>query len=88
VSDISETLREQQGRHQVAQKENRNSEPYGVLYAHNRSTPLTISEASAKNAMMRITKPRSDIFVALQSSGGLFRHPVSLYPACNLKQVF
>jgi hypothetical protein len=71
VSDISETLRKQKGRHKVAKQEDGDRQSRGVLYAHSRSTPLTISEASAKNAAVRITKRRSDIFVALQSSGGL-----------------
>ena len=69
VSDISETLREQKGRHEVAEEEDGDGEPGGVLDAHSRSTPLRMSEASAKNAPVSITKTRSDI--ALQSSGGL-----------------
>src|SRR5664280_193321 len=88
VSDISETLREQKGRHQVAQKEDGHCQTRCVLYAHSRSTPLTISDKSAKNAMMRIRKPRSDIFVALQTSGGLLSAPGESLPARNLKQGF
>jgi hypothetical protein len=69
VSDISETLREQKGRYQVAEEENGDDKPHGVLDAHSRSTPLTMSDASAKNAKVRITNTRSDIH-GLQSSGG------------------
>jgi hypothetical protein len=61
VSDISETLREQKGRHQVAEQEDGDEKSRGVLDAHSRSTPLTMSEASAKNATVRITNTRSDI---------------------------
>jgi hypothetical protein len=86
VSDISETLREQKGRHEVAEEEDGDDKPRGVLDAHSRSTPLTISEASAKNATVRITNTRSDMH-GLQSSGGPFvGHPVSLYPACDVRQ--
>jgi hypothetical protein len=70
VSDISETLGEQQGYHEIAEQENREREPHGVLHVHNRSTPLTINDASAKNAPVRITNTRSDMH-GLQSSGGL-----------------
>jgi hypothetical protein len=70
VSDISETLREQKGRHEVAEEEDGDGEPGGVLDAHSRSTPLRMSEASAKNAPVRMTNTRSDMH-GLQSSGGL-----------------
>jgi hypothetical protein len=65
VSDISETLREQKGRHEVAEEEDGDDQPRGVLDAHSRSTPLTMSEARAKNAPVRITNTRSDIAVLL-----------------------
>jgi hypothetical protein len=61
VSDISETLREQKGRHEVAEKEDGDDQPRGVLDAHSRSTPFTMSATSAKNAPVRITNTRSDI---------------------------
>jgi hypothetical protein len=70
VSDISETLREQKGRHKVAKKKDGHGKPRGVLDAHSRSTPLRMSEASAKNAAVRMTNTRSDMH-GLQSSGGL-----------------
>jgi hypothetical protein len=66
VSDISETLREQKSHHEVAEEEHGEGEPGGVLDAHGRSTPLTMSVRSAKNAPERIRKTRSDI--ALQTS--------------------
>jgi hypothetical protein len=69
VSDISETLGEEQGRHEVAEEQDRDGEPGGVLGAHSRSTPLTMRARSEKNAPVRITKARSGI-VALQISGG------------------
>jgi len=78
VSDISETLREQKGRHKVAEEEDGDDKPRCVLYAHSRSTPLMISEASAKNAPVRITNTRSDMR-GLQSSGGHFDHTMSLH---------
>jgi hypothetical protein len=61
VSDISETLREKKGYHEVAEQEDRQGEPGDVLDAHSRSTPFTISVASAKNAPVMITKTRSVI---------------------------
>jgi hypothetical protein len=61
VSDISETLREQKGNHEVADEQDGEGEPGDVLDAQSRSTPLTISAVSAKNAPVRITKTRSDI---------------------------
>jgi hypothetical protein len=70
VSDISETLREEKSRHEVAEKKNGHDKPRGILDAHSRSTPLRMSEASAKNAPVRITNTRSDMH-GLQSSGGL-----------------
>jgi hypothetical protein len=71
VSDISETLREQKGRHEVAEEQDGDGESRGVLDAHSRSTPLRMRAVSAKNAPVRITNTRSDIFVELQSSSGL-----------------
>ena len=59
MSDISETLREQEGYPQVAEEEDGNDQADGVLHAHKRSTPFTISADKAKNAMVRITKTRS-----------------------------
>jgi hypothetical protein len=61
VSDISESLGEQQGGDEVAEEENRDGEPGGVFDAHSRSTPRTISVISAKDATVRITNTRSDI---------------------------
>jgi hypothetical protein len=61
VSDISESLREEKGHDEVAEEEDGEGETCGVLDAHSRSTPLTISPAMAKNAAVRITNTRSDM---------------------------
>jgi hypothetical protein len=63
VSDISESLGVQQGGDEVAEEEDSDGEPRGVLDAHSRSTPLTIIVISAKDATVRITNTRSDIAV-------------------------
>jgi hypothetical protein len=61
VSDISETLREQQGHHEVAEQERGEDESRVVLERHSRSTPLRISAMAAKNATVTITNTRSAI---------------------------
>jgi hypothetical protein len=86
VSDISETLREQQGRHKVAQEKDRDGQPGCVLDAHSRSTPFTISARSAKNAPVRITKRRSDTGLTPVVRWSFVGHPASLYPAGDEEQ--
>jgi hypothetical protein len=56
---MSETLREQQGDHEIADEEDRQAKPDDVGSAHSRSTPLTINAATAKNTTVKITKTRS-----------------------------
>ena len=79
VSDISETLREQQGHSEVAEQEDGDDQSDGVLHAHSRSTPFTISADMAKNATVSITKTRS-CMVGLQSSGDRWGHLTSVCP--------
>ena len=59
VSDISESLREQERYEEVAEKQDADGEPGDDLDAHSRSTPLTISAVSAKKATARATNSRS-----------------------------
>jgi hypothetical protein len=55
----SETLREQQGDHEVAEDEERHDEGYGVLGAHSRSTALRTSAATMKKRPLNARKARS-----------------------------
>jgi hypothetical protein len=59
VSDISETLREEQCHPEIAEQEDGYDQADGVLHAHSRSTPFRISAARAKNATVSITNRRS-----------------------------
>ena len=59
MSDISESLREEQGRDEVADQQNGEDEAGDVLDAHSRSTPFTISAAKAKKATVRTTNTTS-----------------------------
>jgi hypothetical protein len=61
ASDISESFREQNGHHEVAEEKNGQGQPRGILDAHNPSAPLTTREVSAKNTTVRITNTRSGI---------------------------
>jgi hypothetical protein len=61
VSDISESLREQQRHHEVADQQDGHDKPEGVPTTHSRSTPFTIKAVSAKNATVRSTNKRSDM---------------------------
>jgi hypothetical protein len=58
---MSETLREKEGYGEVADEQDGHDESDRVRHAHNRSTPLTTSAVTAKNATVRIRKIRSAI---------------------------
>ena len=49
MSDMSETLREEEGGDQVAEQECARDEADQVVRAHSRSTPFTSSSAATKN---------------------------------------
>jgi hypothetical protein len=55
----SETLREQQGDHEVAKDEEGHDEGYGVLCAHSRSTALRTRTVTAKKRPVTARKTRS-----------------------------
>ena len=77
MSDISETLREQEGHHEVAEEKDGEEEARGVLEAHSRSTPLRTSARAANATTVTITNSRSAM-QELQSSGGPLDHVSSL----------
>jgi hypothetical protein len=84
VSDISETLRKEKGYPEIAEKEDGNDQADGVLPAHSRSTPFTISAVTAKNATVRITNTRS----SMRSSSrqvAVVGHPSNVCPNSTLK---
>jgi hypothetical protein len=50
---MSETLREEEGDEQVAEKEDAHDEPDQVLCAHRRSTAFRMRKAMTKNATVK-----------------------------------
>src|SRR5262245_11474409 len=67
----SEALREEQGHHEVADEQDRHDETGDILGTHSRSTPLTISAATAKNATVTTMNRKSCINNLLDGWPGL-----------------